>query len=236
MRPGFGYGVGLLLGAAALAAGACRAGGSAPPSGGPAVPFAVASVHFEQNATDGDVEVVFEVKGGDDGLASLTVTAPDGRTVVSVSSPDSSTMGVRQYRFESPEPTDAARLKAAYPEGAYRFAAATATGHRYASDAALSHRLPPAPAVLSPVDEAEDVAVHGLRVTWTPVPDAAAYVVTIEQADLDLSITLPGAATAFAVPDGVLQPGREYTLAVGAVLPGGNASFVETSFATAGQE
>jgi hypothetical protein len=228
-----GFGSGWALGVAVLAA--C-AGGSAPPSNAPAAPFAVASVHFEQNATDGDVEVVFEVKGGDDGLTSLTVTAPDGRTVVSASSPDSSTMGVRQYRFESPEPTDAARLKAAYPEGAYRFAAAATTGDRYASEVTLSHQLPPAPAVLSPVDEAEDVAVRGLRVTWTPVPDAAAYVVTIEEADLTLSVTLPGLATAFAVPDGVLQPGREYTLAIGAVLPGGNASFIETSFATAGRE
>ena len=227
-------GCGCVLGAAVLAA-AC-AGGSAPPSGEPAAPFAVAGVHFEQNATDGDVEVVFEVKGGDDGLSSLTVTAPDGRTVVSASSPDSSTMGVRQYRFESPEPTDAALLKAAYPEGAYRFAAATAAGERYAGDATLSHRLPPAPGVLSPADEAEDVAVRGLRVTWTPVPDAAAYAVTIEEADLTLSVTLPGTATAFAVPDGLLQPGREYTLAVGAVLPGGNASFAETSFGTAGKE
>ena len=228
------FGFGCVLGVVALAV-SCR-GGGAPPSDEPAAPFAVATVHFEQNATDGDVEVVFEVKGGDDGLTSLTVTAPDGRTVVSASSPDSSTMGVRQYRFESPEPTDAARLKAAYPEGAYRFAAAATTGDRYTSDATLSHHLPPAPAVLSPADEAEDVAVRGLRVTWTPVPDAAAYVVTIEEADLTLSVTLDGTATAFAVPDGLLQSGREYTLAVGAVLPDGNASFVETSFATAGKE
>ena len=227
-------GFGVTLGAVVLTA-SC-AGGSAPPSDEPAAPFAVASVHFEQNATDGDVEVVFEVKGGDDGLASLTVTAPDGRTVVSASSPDSSTMGVRQYRFESPEPTDAARLKAAYPEGAYTLAAATATGERYAGTATLSHQLPAAAAVLTPADEAEAVPVRGVRVTWSPVPNAAAYVVTIEEADLTLSVTLPGTATAFTVPDGLLQPGREYTLAVGAVLPGGNASFVETSFATAGRE
>jgi hypothetical protein len=230
MTRGFGF----TLGAVVLAA-SC-AGGSAPQSDEPAAQFAVASVHFERNATDGDVEVVFEVKGGDDGLTSLTVTAPDGRTVLSTSSPDSSTMGVRQFRFESPEPTDAARLKAAYPEGAYTLAAATATGERYAGTATLSHQLPAAAAVLTPADEAEAVAVRGVRVTWTPIPDAAAYVVTIEEADLTLSVTLPGTAAAFAVPDGVLQPGREYTLAVGVVLAGGNASFVETSFATAGKE
>ncbi len=52
------------------------------------VPFETATVRFEQNATDGDVEVVFEAKGGDQGLAKLTVVAPDGRTVVDFTAPD----------------------------------------------------------------------------------------------------------------------------------------------------
>jgi hypothetical protein len=226
------------VGLVVVAASSCSGEKGAPAPAGPAAPFAVASIHFEQNATDGDVEVVFEVKGGDDGLTSLTVTAPDGRTVLSARSPDSSTMGVRQYRFESPEPTDTARLQAAYPEGAYTFAGATAAGARYAGEATLSHRLPAAPAVLTPADEAEGVPVRGLRVTWTPAPDVAAHVVTIEQPDLgfELTVTLPGSATSFAVPDGVLQPGNGYTLAIGTVQADGNASFVETSFATAGKE
>jgi hypothetical protein len=195
----------------------------------------VAAVHFEQNATDGDVEVVFEVKAGDDGLTSFTVTAPDGRTVVSAASPDTSTMGVRQYRFESPEPTDIPRLQAAYPEGVYRFAGTTAAGERFASEATLSHRLPATPALVSPADEAQDIPILGLRIRWRRDSAAVAYVVTIEEAELNLSLTLPGTTTTFAVPDGVLQPGREYTLAIGALAAGGNATFIETSFATAGQ-
>ncbi|MGH8623350.1 MAG: hypothetical protein ACRET3_14545, partial [Burkholderiales bacterium] len=100
MQRAFGFQVGMTV----LAAAACSAGSGAPPER-QATRFAIAAVHFEQNATDGDVEVVFEVKGGDDGLTSLTVTAPDGRTVMSAASPDTSTMGLRQYRFASPEPT-----------------------------------------------------------------------------------------------------------------------------------
>ena len=42
-------------------------------------PFAAAVVRFEQNATDGDVEVVFEVRGGAAGLSWLTITGPGGR-------------------------------------------------------------------------------------------------------------------------------------------------------------
>src|SRR5262245_38909724 len=49
---------------------------SAPPSR-----FAIAKVCFEQNATDGDVEAVFEAMGGSEGLAKFMVVAPDGRVV-----------------------------------------------------------------------------------------------------------------------------------------------------------
>jgi hypothetical protein len=41
--------------------------------------FPVASVHFEQNATDRDVEVVFQAAGETEGLASLKVVSPEGR-------------------------------------------------------------------------------------------------------------------------------------------------------------
>jgi hypothetical protein len=90
-------GVALLLGSYGLALGAGKETGSS-------VPLAVASVYLEQNATDGDAEVVFEVKGGKDGLAKLAVVSPDGRTVIDFTAPDASTLGIRQFRFESPEP------------------------------------------------------------------------------------------------------------------------------------
>jgi hypothetical protein len=77
-----------------------------PQAANPSDLFAVATVHLEPNATDGDFEVVFEVKGGADGLTKLTVVSPDGRTIVDIAAPDTSTLGVRQLRFESPEPRD----------------------------------------------------------------------------------------------------------------------------------
>ena len=40
------------------------------PVAGSVAPFAVATIHFERNATDGDFETVVEAKGGDDTLAS----------------------------------------------------------------------------------------------------------------------------------------------------------------------
>jgi hypothetical protein len=208
------------------------------PVAGPVAPFAVATIHFERNATDGDFETVVEAKGGDDGLMKLTVVSPDGRTVIDVTAPAATTLGVRQLRFESPEPGDLASLKAAYPEGVYTFTGTTAAGAKHQSTATLQHALPAAAALLRPAARARGVGVTDLIVSWTAVRNAAAYIVTIEQADLDVSITakLPGSADRFAVPNGFLRPGTTYQLGVGTVTGGGNSSFVETTFTTAAKE
>ncbi len=203
----------------------------------PTVPFAVANVHFEQNATDGDVEVVFEAKGGKEGLAKLSVVSPDGRTVVDFTAPDASTLGMRQFRFESPEPKDVNSLKSAYPEGMYTFTGTTASGVKLQGKTTLSHKLPATVSFLQPKAEAQGVGTKSLTITWTPVKNVSAYIVYIEQDELDVSITakLPGSVASFAVPEGFLAPGTEYMLGIGAVTNEGNVSYVETAFTTAGK-
>jgi hypothetical protein len=224
-------GTALLLGAHGLALGVGKASG-------PSAPFAVASVHFEQNATDGDVEVVFEVKGGDEGLAQLAVVSPDGRTVIDFTAPDASTLGVRQFRFESPEPRDVDSLKSAYPEGVYTFAGATAAGDTLHGESTLNHMLPAAASFLRPGTDARGVGITDLKITWTRVKNLAATIIQIEQDELDVNLTarLPGSMATFAVPDGFLLSGTEYELSIGTVSQEGNISFVETTFTTAGKK
>ena len=202
----------------------------------PAEPFAIADVFFEQNATDKDVEVVFDVKGGDDGLVQLTVVAPDGRTVVDIKAPDASTLGLRQFRFESPERGDVASIKAAYPEGVYTFDASTAAGVKFHGTSTLRHTLPATATGVRPAAEAEDVPVKGLVISWTPARNLAAYVIAVEQDSLEVSVSakLPGSSTSFTVPDGFLAPGMEYVLSIGTMAPGGNTTYVESTFTTAG--
>jgi hypothetical protein len=204
----------------------------------PPVTFTRASVLFEQNATDGDVEVVFEVKGGAEGLAKLTVVSPDGRTVVDFTAPDATTLGMRQFRFESPEPKDVKSLKSAYPEGVYTFSGSTASGATLHGKSTLNHTLPAIASFIQPKAEAQDVAIKNLKITWTPVKNVAAYIIYIEQDELQVELTarLPGNVAAFAVPDGFLLPGTEYMLGIGTVTNDGNTSYVETSFTTAGKE
>lgn len=197
--------------------------------------FEEVSVHFERNATDGDVEVVFKVKGGDEGLAKLEIAGPDGRTVVDFRAPDASTLGMRQLEFESPEPPDAAAVKAAYPEGAYTFSAETVGGERLEAISSLSHRLPGIVSFVRPTREEEEVASEGLRIRWSAVSGVVGYIVELEQEDLGvaLEVLLPARSTSFAVPRGLLVPGVEYDLGIGTVSKEGNLSFVETSFTTA---
>ncbi len=202
------------------------------------VPFAVATAHFEQNATDRDAEVVFEVKGGDQGLAKLTVASPDGRTVIDFAAPDASTLGMRQFQFESPEPGDIESLKSAYPEGVYTFTGTTAAGDQLQGTATLSHKLPAATSLLRPGAGARGVGVKHLKISWAPVENVAAYLIEIEQDELEVKVKarLPGSVTTFVVPDGFLRPGTEYLLGIGTVTKAGNVSFVETTFTTAEYE
>ena len=224
-------GITLLLGSHGLALGVGK-------DSGRSVPFAVASVRFEQNATDGDAEVVFEVKGGDEGLAKLTVVSPDGRTVIDFTAPDASTLGIRKFHFETPEPRDVKSLKSAYPEGVYAFAGATAAGGKLHGESTLNHKLPATASFLQPRAGARDVGARNLKITWTPVKNLAAYIIRIKHRTLGANITarLPGSVATFAVPDGFLFPGTEYQLAIGTVSDEGNISFVETTFATAGNQ
>src|SRR5438046_9577441 len=88
----------LLVGVYGFAAGADKESGSS-------VPFAAASVRLEQNVTDGDSEVVFEIRGGTEGLAKLTVVSPAGRTVIDFpASVASASLGLRHSRCQPAEP------------------------------------------------------------------------------------------------------------------------------------
>jgi hypothetical protein len=199
--------------------------------------FPLASVHFEQNATDGDVEVVFEVKAAKDGLAELTVVSPTGRKVVDFKAPDAATLGIRQFRFESPEPEDARALKAAYPEGIYEFSGKTASGAAFAGRSMLSHRLPATVTFLEPAAAATNIPIKDVRLSWTAVLGAAAYDIGLKQSELKSNFTalVPGSANSVGVPDGFLAPGKKYKMSIGAVSAEGNISYVETSFTTASQ-
>jgi hypothetical protein len=189
---------------------------------------------MEQNATDGDKEVVFQVKAETEGLVELNIRAPDGRTLIAFKAPDASTLGMRQFRFETPEPGDSTALKAAFPEGGYDFSGTTTSGAKLVGKSTLNHRLPATTTFLKPAAEAEDVPPDNFKMSWSAVDGVASYVVTIGEFESDASfmVRLPGSSTSFALPDGFLVRGTKYKMALGTVTDEGNTSFVETTFTT----
>lgn len=196
--------------------------------------FAVASVHFEQNATDGDVEVVFHIKGGDEGLSNLKVTSPNGLIVINFTAPHSSTFGIRQFVFESPEPKDINSLKFAYPEGEYTFSGTTLSGQRLEGKATLNHKLPATVSFIHPKADAQSVQFNDLEIKWTSVTNVSAYIIEIEQDDIGMNLEIKQnqSSTSLKIPNGFLQPGTNYALSIGTVTKDGNTSFVETNFKT----
>ncbi len=197
--------------------------------------FEEASLHFEQNATDGDAEVVLTIKGCDEGLEWLSVAAPDGRTVFEIACPEPAMLGLRSFRLESPEPPDHAAVQAAFPAGTYTFRGRMVTGCELESESDLNHTLPGIATFVYPTEEAEDVPVEDLRIRWRGPEGLDQYVVEIEheESGTKLIVNLPGSVTSFATPADLVQPGLEYKVSIGTVTEEGNSSFVETTFTTA---
>lgn len=194
--------------------------------------FSKAFVHFEQNATDGDVEAVFEIQGDDDGLDKLTVISPNGNKIIDFNAPLKSTMGIRQFRFESPEPSNIKSLKAAYPEGEYTFEGRTSKGRLLAGKYRLSHKLPKGTSFIFPKPGSKNVDPKKLKIEWTGVKNIDSYIVYIEEGDFNFTITLPGSKNELSIPPGILKSSTKYTLGIGTVSKEGNSTFVETSFTT----
>jgi hypothetical protein len=197
-------------------------------------PFETAEVYLEQNATDGDAEVVFIAKAGDKGMTKFLVVAPDGRTVIDFEAPDPTTIGIRQFHLESPEPPNIEAVKKAYPPGVYKFYGTTTDSTEYFSESILNHTLPSAAVIHYPADMADDVSTNGLEITWSPVEGAKAYLIEVEQEDSDVKIeaTLISSKTSFVVPDKFLLEDTEYKIVIGTMAENANLNFVEISFST----
>jgi hypothetical protein len=196
--------------------------------------FQKLSVYLERNVQDHDAEIRFEAIGAEDGLTALKVSAPGERTVIDLRTPDSK-LGARSLTLESPEPSDAAIVRADFPAGAYRFEGTTTKGVSLRGEARLSHVFPE-PAVFEyPRPDQKDVPATALTLRWSVPKGSEACVIVIEQpgTPYEIRALLPGSAKSFTVPEGFLRAGKAYKFAIGTVAKDGNRSFIEADFTTA---
>jgi hypothetical protein len=200
-----------------------------------ATEFEEATMYVEQNATDGDTEVVISGTAGDEGLRRLYIKSPDRERMTTLLA-DDTTPGMREFHFETPEPPGEAIL-AFYPEGNYVLRGVSTSGEVFRSVLTLSHEMPPAVTILHPAEEAEVPAHQGLVVRWSAAPDVAQFVLEIENESADpeqaLTVNLPPHVTSFRVPAAFMRPGSEFQVGVHTVADNGNIVAVESAFTTA---
>lgn len=214
----------------ALAGAAAVAAATPPPT-----EFEEATMYVEQNATDGDTEVVISGTAGDEGLRRLFIKSPTRERMTTLLA-DDATPGMREFHFETPEPPGEAVL-AFYPEGKYVLLGISTSGERFRTVLTLSHELPPAVTILHPAEDAEVPAGQALVVRWSAAPGIEQFILEVENESADperaLTINLPPNVTSFRVPASFLLAGSEFQVGIHTVADNGNIVAVESAFTTA---
>jgi len=195
--------------------------------------FSQLRMTLEQNATDGDTEVVLFAKGRDDGLEHLVVSAPDARRVAEFQG-DRTGIGIREFNLESAEPADLDAVLTSFPEGSYSFAGKTVNGKCITGTASLSHKIAPATSLLAPSED-QVVPIEQLVLRWEPVAGVERYVVELNNEDSGGQSTFEvfPPTTSVAIPAHFLQRDSEYQFVVGVKTAEKNVTFVELNFFTA---
>ena len=195
--------------------------------------FDDAEIIFEQNATDGDVEVVIfaKLEESDAGMQQFWLYGPNGKVVYEFTSPKKgNNIGGREVVVESPEPADLTIVKNAYPEGTYTFIATSFDKDWFVSTAYLSHELPDV-SITFPVADTE-VSVWAFDVTWEAITDSTEkFIVELVNEDSDLEeellVDIPADRNSFRAPEDWMVAGSEYQVVVGIVNEFGNKTFRE---------
>jgi Fibronectin type III domain len=209
-----------------------------------------ARLRFEINATDGDggVHVLFDA----DDWGRLSIVDPTGRRIFTTTTEGRMRrQGGTELFVESAEPPFSElplpRLLQRWPEGSYRFTATGADGTTIVGSARLSHDLPDAPTLVSPLPGDGPQDPNRTVVRWQSVAPAdgspiIGYQVLVVRTrtglkalpKVTLDVTMPPTATSLTVPPGFLLPGTEYEWEVLAIERGGNQTLASSTFTTLG--
>jgi hypothetical protein len=235
--------------AIAAATGSGRANGAeAGRAGGAVVRLADARLKFEINATDGDGGIQVFLDGTS--WRRISIFDPTGRRIfTTMTEGRMGTQGGTELFLESSEPTftqlPLARLLARFPAGTYTFRGTGLKDERYVGTARLTHDLPDAPKLVSPLegDAPQDPERTTLRWTGVKAPNGSpiiGYQVLVVQPETGLrslptrtlDVLMPPTARSLVVPRGFLRRGTEYEWEVLAIERGGNQTLSAGTFRT----
>lgn len=222
--------------------------------------FAVVSLNFETNATDGDVgiQAFFDA----DGLKSVEIDDPKDRTIFEVEIGGGlRKIGFTELFFEGMEPLIAdlapdgekdeaeftlAGILKLFPPGEYEFEGKTVDGKKLKGTTLLTTVLPAGPVIVAPQEDAEVPAGKALVIDWEPVtktilPDfgpltVIGYQVIVSNEDNgnEFTIDLPAGMTEVTVPAAFLAASTSFDFEILVVEKSGNQTITESSFVTGG--
>jgi hypothetical protein len=216
-----------------------------------AIPFEIAKIIIEFNATDEDVGVQVAVDGGS--YERLNIFRPDGREILDLRAISSlQKQGLTELFFESSEPTlDEVSLEeflARFPEGEYEFEGEGIDGIPLEGEATFTHVIPAGPFLVSPEEDAV-VDPNNTVIMWEPVTETitgstdveiVGYQVIVEREDPRrlfgarvFNADVPASVTSVTVPPEFLEPDTEYDFEVLAIEASGNQTLSSSSFTTA---
>jgi hypothetical protein len=219
----------VLLGATSLLIPATARGAAAP-----AIPFDDARLEIEYNATDGDAG--FQVFADAEEWRQFEIFRPDGSRILNFRTDGNlSDFGLTELFSESSEPPFTelpfAEFKRLFPAGTYRFEGVTIDGQEMASSVRFAHRVLDAPVFIQPADGGTLPADNAV-IRWAPVTGAVDYevIVTREDPEMVLDVTLSAQDTSLTVPAEFLDAGVDYQIEVHASAANGNRIFTEVGF------
>ncbi len=185
---------------------------------------------LEYSATNHEAAVLVEAES-EESLENIEVRDLQGTLLFDLRAEAGLDLALSGFSVESKEFSSTAIFDN-YPAGTYELRARTVDGRQARGQAVFSHALPRAPIILYPAEGAHGVPTD-LRVRWTSVPEAVGYQVSLEQGESDgLAVQLSAGRNNLEIPDGVLAPGTETHVEVGAIGANGNRTLVEAVFTT----
>jgi hypothetical protein len=131
-----------------------------------------AEIYIEINDTDGDAGIQVFLDG--EGWDTMQMRGPNGVEFSLVAEHGVGLQGITEFFFESAEPSfdeqPLDELLALFPEGKYKFVGTTTEGRKLKGKARLTHRLPEAPLLVSPI-EGQEVDPDDAVFSWEAVAD-----------------------------------------------------------------
>ena len=206
-------------------------------------------IFIEINDTDGDAGIQLFLDG--EGWDAVKMWDPDYNRILDIRAKGGvGLQGLTEAFFESAEPSfdeqPLADFLALFPEGEYRVAARSEEGVFHRLTAELTHILPDAPILVTPVEEDEEVDPNNTVIEWMPVPDPPGseivdYEVIVEVDDdeaefRDIKILVGPETTSVSIPPEFMQPGTAYKFEVIAREDSGNKTISEREFETDDEE